>query len=67
MRKKRKKPVAVARALVSKEIARIAYHVLSKQEDFKGRFKGVPLSRQKKELTTTGGGGAAPPKPGQYN
>jgi transposase len=39
----------VARALVAKEIARIAYHVLSKGEDFDGRFKGVPLSRVKKE------------------
>ena len=48
--KKRKKPVAVARALVAKEIARIAYHVLRKQEDFNGRFKGRPLSRTEKEL-----------------
>ena len=47
--KTRKKPVAVARALVAKEIARIAYHVLRKQEDFSGRFKGRPLSRTKKE------------------
>ena len=48
--KKRKKPEAVARTLVAKEIARIAYHVLKKQEDFNGRFKGIVLSRQKKEL-----------------
>jgi transposase len=47
--KKRKKPEAVARALVAKEIARIVYHVLRKQEDFNGRFKGRPLSRTKKE------------------
>lgn len=49
-KKKRKKPEAVARALVSKEIARIAYHVLKKREDFNGRFKGVPLSRVKQEV-----------------
>ena len=48
--KKRKKPEAVARALVSKEIARIAYHVLRKQQDFNGQFKGKPMSRTKKEL-----------------
>ncbi|PAP75084.1 IS110 family transposase [Rubrivirga marina] len=47
--KKRKKPEAVARALVAKEMARIVYHVLRKQEDFNGRFKGRPLSRAKKE------------------
>lgn len=47
--KKRRKPEAVARALVAKELARIVYHVLSKHEDFNGRFKGVPLSRTKKE------------------
>ena len=48
--KKRKKPDAVARALVAKELARIVYHVLRKQEDFNGRFKGRVLSRSKKEL-----------------
>ena len=47
--KRRKKPEAVARALVAKEIARIAYHVLRKQEDFNGRFKGRVLGRTKKE------------------
>ena len=47
--KRRKKPEAVARSLVSKEIARIVYHVLSKREDFNGRFKGALLSRSKKE------------------
>lgn len=36
--KRRKKPEAVARALVAKEVARIVYHVLRKQEDFNGRF-----------------------------
>ena len=48
-RKKRKKPEPVARALVAKELARIAYHVLKKREDFNGRFKGVVLSRAKQE------------------
>ena len=48
-RKKRKKPDPVARALVAKELARIVYHVLRKQEDFNGRFKGATLSRVKQE------------------
>ena len=48
--KRRRKPDVVARTLVAKEIARIVYHVLRKQEDFNGQFKGVPLSRLKKEL-----------------
>ena len=48
--KRRRKPEAVARALVAKEIARIAYHVLRKQQDFNGQFKGRPLSRTRKEL-----------------
>jgi len=48
-RKARRKADPVARALVAKEIARIVYHVLSKGEDFNGRFKGVPLSRVKQE------------------
>ena len=50
-RKARGKPEAIARAIVAKEIARIAYHVLRKREDFNGRFrgtKGTPLSRRKK-------------------
>jgi transposase len=47
--KKRRKPDTVARALVAKEIARIVYHVLRKQQDFNGRFKGRVLSRTKKE------------------
>lgn len=45
--KKRKKPDKIARTLVALEIARIVYHVLSKQEDFNGLFKGKPLSRRK--------------------
>jgi transposase len=48
-RKRRKKPEAIARALVAKEIARIVYHVLRKREDFNGTFKGVVLSRVKQE------------------
>ena len=48
-KKKRKKPEPVARALVSKEIARIAYHVLKRREDFNGRFKGAVLSRTGQE------------------
>lgn len=45
--KKRKKPEAIARTLVAKELARIVYHVLKKQENFNGCFKGKPLSRTK--------------------
>jgi transposase len=43
----RRKPPAVARALVAKELARIVYYVLTKQEAFNGMFKGKPLSRTK--------------------
>ena len=43
----RRKPKAVARALVAKEIARAVYFVLSRQEAFNGTFKGQPLSRTK--------------------
>lgn len=43
----RRKPRVVARALVAKEIARIVYFVLKKQESFNGTFKGKPLSRTK--------------------
>ena len=45
--KKRKKPEAIARTLVAKELARIVYYVLKKQENFNGCFKGKPLSRTK--------------------
>jgi transposase len=69
--KKRKKPDVVARALVAKEIARIVYHVLTKREDFNGRFKGVALSRAKKEqwpllpspASITGDGEGSGPRP----
>ncbi len=40
---------SLSSAITAKEIARIAYHVLSKHEDFNGRFKGQPLRRTKKE------------------
>ncbi len=45
--KARKKPIRIARTLVALELARIVYELLTKQEDFNGRFKGRPLSRQK--------------------
>ena len=44
---RRKKPETIARTLVAKELARIVYHVLHKQESFNGRFKGKSLSRVK--------------------
>ena len=47
-RKLSRKPEAIARAIMSKEIARIVYHVLRKHEDFSGCFKGTPMSRNKK-------------------
>jgi len=73
--KKRRKPDTVARALVAKELARIVYHMLRKQQDFNGQFKGRPLSRLKKEqwpllaspTSRTGdgrGSGPAPPSAG---
>jgi transposase len=43
----RRKPPVVARAVVAKELARIVYYVLAKQEAFNGTFKGKPLSRTK--------------------
>lgn len=43
----RRKPRVVARALVAKELARIVYYVLTKQEAFNGTFKGIALSRTK--------------------
>jgi transposase len=44
---RRRKPAPVARALVAKELARIVYSVLTKQEAFNGTFKGKCLSRTK--------------------
>ena len=43
----RRKPRIVARAVVAKELARIVYYVLTKQEAFNGTFKGRPSSRMK--------------------
>jgi hypothetical protein len=37
----------VARAIVAKELARIVYFMLTKEEAFNGTFKGIPLSRAK--------------------
>jgi len=45
--KARKKPIRIARTLVALELARIVYHVLTKQEDFNGQFKDRVLSRRK--------------------
>jgi len=45
--KVRRKPVRIARTLVSLEIARIVYQVLKTREDFNGRFKNQQLSRTK--------------------
>ena len=41
----RRKPAAVARALVAEEIARAVYFVLTRQKAFNGTFKGKPLRR----------------------
>jgi len=43
----RTKGAMIARALVATALARIVYHVLAKQADFNGRFKGTTLSRTK--------------------
>ena len=43
----RRKPRMVARALVAKELARIVFYVLTKQEAFNGTFTGITLSRTK--------------------
>lgn len=43
----RRKPPVVARAVVAKELARIVYFILTKQEAFNGTFKGKVLSRTK--------------------
>jgi hypothetical protein len=43
----RRKPKAVARAVVAKELARIVYVVLSRQVEFNHTFKGNPLSTRK--------------------
>ena len=45
--KARRKPVRIARSLVALELARIVYHVLTKQEAFNGQFKDRVLSHRK--------------------
>ena len=47
--KLRKKNKIVARTIVAKEIARIVYHVLYEQKNFNGCFKGIQLSKMKKQ------------------
>lgn len=47
-RKLRAKGKPIAQALVAKEIARIAYHVLTDDVDFNGTFKGVPIQNVKR-------------------
>jgi transposase len=37
----------IAKAIVAKEIARVAYYVLHDHVEFNGTFKGVPLSKLK--------------------
>jgi len=46
--KARRKPIRIARTLVALELARIVYHVLTKQEAFNGQFKDRPLSPRKR-------------------
>jgi transposase len=43
----RRKGKAIARALIAKELASIVYHVLTRQEAFNGRFRGLVLTRKK--------------------
>ena len=45
-RKLRKCHKAIARAIIAKELARIVYHVLKEQTEFK-TFKGMTISRRK--------------------
>lgn len=45
----RKKNIFLARAWVRKELARIVYHVLKDGVDYNDTFRGVPLSRPKKQ------------------
>lgn len=47
LRLARRKPKAVARAVVAKELARTVHIILTRQEAFNGTFKGKPLSRTK--------------------
>jgi len=43
----RRKGKAIARALIAKELGSIVYHVLTRQEAFNGRFRGLQLTRLK--------------------
>lgn len=45
--KLRKKKKQVAKAIISKEIARIVYHVLKNKSEFNNKFKGVELKHKK--------------------
>jgi len=58
----RTKGAMIARALVAKALARIVYHVLSKQQDYNGTFKGAALSRTKR-LQWPAGGPSRTPSP----
>jgi transposase len=43
-RNRRRKNQAIARALVAKEIAKMAYYILKKHEPFNGQFKGKAVA-----------------------
>jgi transposase len=43
----RRKGKTIARALIAKELGSIVYHVLTRQEAFNGRFRGLKLTRTK--------------------
>lgn len=45
--KLRKKKKQVAKAIISKEIARIVYYVLNYKSDFNNKFKGIELKQKK--------------------
>jgi len=45
--KLRKKNKQVAKAIISKEIARIVYHVLKNKSEFNNQFKGIELEHKK--------------------
>ena len=42
----RRKGATIARALIAKELGSIVYHVLTRQEAFNGRFRGLRLTRK---------------------
>ncbi|MGD8782669.1 MAG: transposase [Ignavibacteria bacterium] len=46
-KKLRKKNKQVAKAIISKEIARIVYHVLKDKTQFNNKFKGIELKHKK--------------------